>query len=270
MKTLNTALMVSGSEPKASMAALTVQGASAASSVWPFFMTGQPEQPVRVVVIEDDPHARHVIAQELRADVRIDLLGEASSLRSGRTLIQRQAFDVMLVDLNLKDGLGLELIGPMKQAHPAAEAVVITVMDDEESAVQAFGLGATGYLVKNSWFGGFAQAVLQVVNGGAFITPNLARRLLRRFHAEPWSGGGTGAAVWAGLRRGSSHGEKLSAREAEVLRLVARGHTSAEVGKHLCISGLTVNTHIRNIYRKLQVRSRAQAVSRASEWGLLY
>lgn len=267
MKTLNTALMESGSEPAASMAAWAAPGAVSAAAVWPFFMTGQPEQPVRVIVIEDDIHARHVIAQELRADVRIDLMGQADSLRSGRTLIQQQEFDVMLVDLNLKDGQGLELIGPMKQAHPTAEAVVITVLDDEACAIQAFELGATGYLVKNSWFGGFAQAVLQVVNGGAFITPNLARRLLRRLHTGPEVG--AGPLAWMDGRRSKSS-EKLSGREAEVLRLVARGHTSAEVGKRLCISELTVNTHIRNIYRKLQVRSRAQAVSRASEWGLLY
>lgn len=264
MKTLNTALMESGSEPAASMAAWAAPGSVSAAAVWPFFMTGQPEQPVRVIVIEDDIHARHVIAQELCADVRIDLMGQADSLRSGRTLIQQKEFDVMLVDLNLKDGQGLELIGPMKQAHPTAEAVVITVMDDEACAIQAFELGATGYLVKNSWFGGFAQAVLQVVNGGAFITPSLARRLLRRLRTG-------GAAARMGLRPDAGYAsEKLSGRETEVLRLVARGHTSAEVGKRLCISELTVNTHIRNIYRKLQVRSRAQAVSRASEWGLLY
>lgn len=234
------------------------------SAMWPYFLNGQPERPVRVVLIEDDIHARHVIAQELLADGRIDLIAQAGSVREGRKLISRQEFDVMLVDLSLGDGAGFELIEHMKDTHPVAEAVVISVMDDEEHAIHAFELGATGYLVKSSWFGSFSQAVLQVVNGGAFITPNLARRLLRRLE-------GKGNKAFVGARRAAGPlADKLSEREREVLRLVATGHTSADIGVRLCISVMTVNTHIKNIYRKLEVRTRAQAVSRASDWGLLY
>jgi DNA-binding NarL/FixJ family response regulator len=149
--------------------------------MWPGFLTGQADQPVRVLLIDDDPHISRVIAYELLADLRIDLVGQGASTRDGRRLISQHDFDVMLVDLNLGDGTGFTLIEHLKTVRPAAEAIVISTMEDEQHALKAFELGATGYLVKNSWFGSFPQAVLQVVNGGASITPSLARRLLKRF-----------------------------------------------------------------------------------------
>lgn len=228
-------------------------------SMWPGFLTGQAEQPVRVLLIDDDPHMSRVIAHELLADLRINLLGQGGSVREGRRLISQNEFDVMLVDLNLGDGTGFSLIEYMKTVPPMAEAIVISAMEDEQHALHAFELGATGYLVKNSWFGNFPQAVLQVVNGGASITPNLARRLLSKF--EPPAN--TGPA----LQQNKSK-EKLSDREKEVLKLVASGYTSTEIGARLIISGQTVNTHIKNIYRKLNVRTRAQAVSFAAIRGL--
>lgn len=237
--------------------------AAPSPTVWPPFLIGQPEQPVPVLLIDDDPHARQVMAQELHADARIDLVAQASSVREGRRLIAQHAFDVMLVDLNLGDGTGFELIELMKSTRPMAEAVVISAMEDEDYAIRAFELGATGYLIKNSWFDSFPQAVLQVVNGGASITPNLARRLLRRMEGQPLRAAAARAA------RVGSGGEKLSDREREILRHVASGHTSCEIGKRLGISDQTVNAHIKNIYRKLHVRTRAQAVNLASQWGLL-
>ncbi|MEO7953959.1 MAG: response regulator transcription factor [Polaromonas sp.] len=227
--------------------------------MWPDFLTGQPGEPVRVVLIDDDANMRHVISQELFGDLRINLLGQARSMKEGRRLINQHEFDVMLVDLNLGDGTGFELIEYMKTVQPTAEAVVISAMEDEQHALHAFELGATGYLVKNSWFGNFSQAVLQVVNGGASITPNLARRLLGKFE----HGQRTDQIPLKGREK-----ERLSEREKEVLKLVAAGYTSSEIGLRLTISGQTVNAHIKNIYSKLQVHTRAQAVSFASLRGL--
>lgn len=236
------------------------------TSTWPQFLIGQPDQPVRVLLVDDDPHMRRVMSQELLGDARVHLVGQAGSVREGRRLIALHEFDVMLVDLNLGDGTGFQLIEYMKTMRPVAEAVVVSAMEDEEHAIHAFELGATGYLIKNSWFGNFPQAVLQVVNGGASITPNLARRLLRRLE-------GPNSAMRGGnppSGRFSAGGEKLSEREREILRLVASGYTSGEIGKRLSISAQTVNTHIKNTYRKLQVRTRAQAVNLATMRGLLY
>nr|WP_245597972.1 response regulator transcription factor [Ottowia thiooxydans] len=245
-----------------------MSGSEAASSIWPHFMAGQPDQPVRVILVDDDPHMRRVISQELLADLRIHLVGQADSFREGKRMIATNEVDVMLVDLNLGDGTGFQLIEYMKSMRPAAEAVVVSAMEDEDKALQAFELGATGYLIKNSWFGSFAQAVLQVVNGGASITPNLARRLLHRLESS--GAPRRGQCQPPCLPGGRNSSDQMSEREREVLRMVALGYTSGEIGRRLVISDQTVNSHIRNIYRKLHVHSRAQAVSQASMYGLLY
>lgn len=235
-------------------------------SMWPDFMAGQVEKPVRVLLVDDDPHMRRVIAQELMADERTLLVAQAASLREGRKAIKHHEFDVLLVDLNLGDGEGFELLDYLKSVRPAAEAIVISIMENDDQVLHAFELGAAGYLVKNSWFGNYPQAVLQVANGGASITPNLARRLLQRFD----HGASASAAAQApSAQQSAGHeAERLSQREKEVLRMVASGYTSVEIGNQLQISSLTVNTHIKNIYRKLQVRTRAQAVRFASLRGL--
>jgi DNA-binding NarL/FixJ family response regulator len=228
-----------------------------APSLWPDFLTGQPDHPVRVLLIDDDARMRMVIAQELLADLRTDLVAQGRSLREGRTLISQHVFDVMLVDLNLGDGIGFELIQLMKMKRPMAEAVVISAMEDEEHALHAFELGATGYVVKNSWFGNFPQAVLQVVNGGASITPNLARRLLHKLEPQK-----------KGCRPAGPQEDQLTDREKSVLKMVASGYTSCEIASRMTISFRTVNTHIKNIYSKLQVHSRAQAVNAAANRGI--
>lgn len=231
----------------------------ATPSMWPGFLMGQVDRPVRVLLVDDDAHIRQVIAQEILSDLRTDLVAQAGSFRQGVRLIAKHEFDVLLVDLNLGDGSGFDLIERMKATRPDAEAVVISAMEDEEHAMHAFDLGATGYLVKNSWFGNFAQAVLQVANGGASITPNLARRLLRRLRPT------SPMLTWdaAGVR------DKLSDREQEVLKMVACGYTSAEIGLQLAISHQTVNAHVKNIYRKLRVHSRAEASTFAAQSGIL-
>ena len=228
-------------------------------SVWPAVLVGQESSPIRVLLVDDDAHIRMVIAQELMSDPRTLLVGQAASVREGRKAIQQHEFDALLVDLNLGDGEAFELLEFFRSFRPSAQAVVISVMENDEQVMRAFELGAAGFVGKNSWFGNYAQSVLQVANGGASITPNLARRLLQRVDR-------TNAAE--SKRCQPDDADRLSAREKEILRLVASGYTSVEVGSRLFISSMTVNTHLRNIYRKLQVRTRAQAVRFASLRGL--
>jgi DNA-binding NarL/FixJ family response regulator len=232
---------------------------STATPSWPSFFLGQVARPVRVLLVDDDMHVRKVIADELLADSRTHLVAQGGSLKEGKHLVSTKEYDVLLVDLNLNDGLGFDLIRQSKTVKPMAEVILVSVMEDEDHAMHAFSLGATGYYVKHSWFGSFPQAVLQVVNGGASITPSLARRLLRKMD---------GAVQHKGA---PEHGEihLLSEREREVLTLVAAGYISAEISQMLHISVQTVNTHIKNTHRKLKVRTRAQAVNLASSSGLL-
>jgi DNA-binding NarL/FixJ family response regulator len=238
-----------------------VQSQRTPFGLWPEFLVGQLSQPVRVLIVSGDARIRRVITEELMGDPRTVVVGEADSPREARKLVRSCEFDVLLADFNPTDDSGYDLITYSKSIRSAAEIVVISVLHSEEDAMRAFKLGAAGFLVKDSWFGNYVQAVLQVANGGAAITPTLARRLLLRIDRDnPGSGG-------------SDHRPKtpvrLSEREKQILRLIANGLTSPGIGTRLAIATMTVNTHVRNIYRKLHVRTRAQAVTRASDWGYL-
>jgi DNA-binding NarL/FixJ family response regulator len=234
-----------------------------AAGLWPYFLTGQEAEPVRVLLIDDDECVRHVIAQELLSDPRIQLEGQAGSMRDGRRLLANHEFDVLMVDLRLGDGSGFELIGEARKHRSNGEIIVISALEDDAHVLHALGLGATGYLLKNAWLQSFAQAVLNVVNGGAAITPRLARRLLGRLNRE--DGESPPPPVDVPVHSKPS----LSPRECEILRLVAGGYVSGEIGIKLGIAQHTVNVHIKNIYRKLHVHSRAQAVSHATHVGLI-
>ena len=241
---------------------------AAPATLWPAFLMGQTNAPLRVILIDDDHHVGSV-RQELNHDERINLVATANNIRQAKKLIANSAYDVMLVDTHLGDGMGLELISFMKQTRPTAEAVVISKNEDEEHAVQAFALGAAGYLVKNAWFGSFSQAVLQVANGGAFISPKVARRLLARLTIGK---NNTKVNAFVQMSRHNMDectSKKLSQRELEILQLVAVGDSSAHISTKTSISVQTVSTHIKNAYRKLNVHSRLQAVASAKSLGLI-
>ncbi|MDH6594028.1 DNA-binding NarL/FixJ family response regulator [Variovorax sp. TBS-050B] len=229
--------------------------------LWPHFLTGQEDAPVRVLLVDDDEFMRRVIAQELLSDLRIHLEAQAGSVRDGRRLLATHQFDVLMVDLRLGDGSGFDLIREARKLHRYCEIIVISALEDDAHVIHAFELGATGYLLKHAWLQSFAQAVLHVVNGGAVITPKLTRRLLARMNLQ-----GTEEPP---MPEAPAREVTLTAREREVLRCVARGCVSKEISLRLGISGQTVNAHIKNIYKKLQVHSRAQAVSFATHTGQL-
>jgi DNA-binding NarL/FixJ family response regulator len=228
---------------------------------WPGFPMGQQGAPMRVLLIDDDLFIRRVIAQELLSDVRILLEGQGQSLCDGRRLVATHAFDVLMIDLRLGDGSGFDLIQETCKCNSTAEIIVLSATEDEFEVMRAFELGATGFLLKNAWLQSFAQAVPQVANGGAAITPRLARRLLARLARLPSDAPLTINPMPCGTA--------LTDRESEILRCISHGRLTPEIGIDLGISTQTVSAHVRNIYKKLHVHSRAQAVSYASRSGLL-
>ncbi|KIQ30919.1 LuxR family transcriptional regulator [Variovorax paradoxus] len=272
---LDNTLHFSGERPSATIAERRAGYAAGvctpAAMPWPDFLTGQETAPVRVLLIDDDEFVRRVIAQELLSDLRIQLEGQADSIREGRKLLATHEFDVLMVDLRLSDGMGFELIDEARNHHSNGEIIVISALEDDSHVLRAFELGATGYLLKNAWLQSFAEAVLHVVNGGAAITPRLARRLLHRMnqtnHHHTHQDEPFGDAL--PMARAPSRDATLTPRESEILRFVACGYVSAEIGSRLGITGQTVNVHIKSIYKKLHVHSRAQAVNLAVHSGLI-
>jgi DNA-binding NarL/FixJ family response regulator len=238
------------------------------ASLWPDFLIGQADKPLRVILVEEDASMRSVIAQELTTDNRIDLIASANTMRDATQIIARYDFDVLLIDSDIdnhKPGDTKTLIKYMKKSSTEVEIIVISSENDELKALDAFEHGATGYLVKNSWFGDFAQAILQVANGGAFISPLIARRLLDKF-AHPTLNHSNIAQLNGQAARVET---VLSGREKEILCLVSVGSTGPQIASKLNIAAQTVSVHIKNIFHKLQVHTRAQAVMVAKSQGLL-
>lgn len=209
--------------------------------------------PIRLLVVEDDPHVRADLVA-LVADRSELALAESfgaaepalEAVTSGRLTI-----DVALVDLGLPRMSGIELIRRLKTAAPTVEILVLTSLQNDESVLGAIRAGASGYLLKDISPDELAAAVLQVRAGGSPMSPGIARRVL------------------AELRGPLTTAEApLSAREREVLELLTKGASYPEIGRMLTISLSTVQTHIRAIYRKLEVGTKAEAAAEAFRRGM--
>ena len=211
---------------------------------------------IGVLLVEDDPtfFAAFTRAIERAPDLR--LLGSATTCAEGRALIERTAPDVLLVDLGLPDGSGIDLIRLVRERHPDCDAMVATVFGDEAHVIQSIEAGASGYLLKDSADEDIAEQIRSLHGGGSPISPVIARRLLTRFRpAAPT--GETVARV------------DLSARELEVLGLITKGFTFEEISRLIAVSPHTVGTYVKRIYGKLQVGSKTEAVYEARKLGLV-
>ncbi|WP_444813403.1 response regulator [Variovorax gracilis] len=167
--------------------------------------------------------------------------------------------DVLLVDLGLPDCSGLEVIRRCRDLQPGCAMMVLTIFGDEVNMLRAFEAGAGGYLLKDGTEADLAAHVLSLHAGGSPMSPIIARQLLVQWQARPES---TMAEAVPGR-------EALSPRETEVLALVARGFTYAETAQRMGILLSTVQSHVRNIYAKLDVHNKTEAVFEARQLGLL-
>ena len=225
--------------------------------------------PIRVATVEDDAASRIALVAALNAAGDMRLLWAASARTEALAALARpdaEPPDVLLVDLGLPDGSGLEVIAAARRRWPACAPMVCTIFGDEEHVLAAIEAGAMGYLLKDGAPEVVVQEVRSLHAGGSPINPLVARKLL--LHAQR---GGAPAADVAEAIEAAAGDElpSLSARELEVLRLVSRGHTLAEVAQALAVSPHTARTFVRRIYAKLQVKSRGEAVRVAAHQGLL-
>jgi DNA-binding NarL/FixJ family response regulator len=210
-----------------------------------------------VLVVEDDPSARLYFADALRGESNDYTVTTASTLAEALTELERQAPEVLLVDLGLPDGSGLELIRAARRLSQEILPLVITVFGDEASVVAALEAGAQGYLLKSEAPADLRDSVGQVLAGGAPISPGIASHLLRRFQL---------ASDEAVDVRAALH---LTGREREVLELMVQGVAYQEAADTLGITRNTVVSYVKKIYRKLEVTSRGEAVFEALSQGLV-
>ncbi len=222
-----------------------------------------------VYLVEDDAVTRTALAARIDAlaDHRVELA--AATCAEIRSAIEARAPDVLLVDLGLPDGDGLEVIRSAVARWPGLRVMVITVFGDERRVVAALKAGASGYLLKDDSSIEIGAALEQLLAGGAPISPAIARHLIAHFRAEPAATGTTTPSTRGATRRDAGEALHLSERERELLQLAAKGFTYAEIAKMLAIMPNTVASYTKRIYTKLSVGSRAEAVFEASRLGLL-
>lgn len=202
---------------------------------------------IRVIVIEDDATVASDLARRIERSTTLRLAGTFAEGASALAAVRKGlGADVALVDLGLPRMPGQDVISALRAIDSRIEALVLTVLDDDESLYGALRAGASGYLLKDGSFDEVLEAVLQVHRGGAPMTPSIARRVLVDFRSPP-----------------APDQSALTAREREVLELLTRGCSYPMIGTALTISTNTVQTHIRSIYRKLEVSTKAEAAAEA-------
>ncbi|WP_373377536.1 response regulator [Cupriavidus nantongensis] len=218
----------------------------------------------RVLIVEDDPLAlrRLVQAVDLHAAHAV-VAGCASTVAEALAWLAQHQPDVLLCDLGLPDGSGIDVIRNARERYPACECMVVTVFGDDQHVLASIEAGAIGYLLKDETTDRIAASIGELRAGGSPMSPLIARQVVNRLRGAPpeaardaATGAPSGAVV-------------LSVRENEILDLISRGYTYAETARYLGLSVHTVQSHIKNIYGKLAVRSRGEAVFEAAKLGLL-
>lgn len=217
---------------------------------------------IRVLIVEDEPEFMRRFSNAVLNDPKLSLVAAVSTGEAGLAMLDLQTPDVLLVDLGLPDIHGVKLIAHAAKRYPACDVLVVTMFADDENVVASIEAGASGYLLKDASSERIAASIHELRNGGAPISPGIARRVLQRFRMQvsPTEGSDTKPATEA---------SPLTLRETELLRMVAKGFTFETIGKLLDISPHTVVAHVKKIYRKLAVHSRSEAVYEAGQMGLL-
>jgi DNA-binding NarL/FixJ family response regulator len=210
------------------------------------------------MIVEDDRPTRDRLVRQVQSEASLAVVAAAATLAEARTALATARPRVLLVDLDLPDGSGLELIRKAFADNAGTESMVITVFGDEHHVVAAIEAGAAGYILKDSDGEQIARAILQLLDGGSPISAKIARHVLRRMQPPPGA-----------ERGGEGRGERLTPREHEVLKLIAKGYSYAEIAQMLGMSVHTSTSHVRSIYRKLAVGSRSEAVFEAVQMGII-
>lgn len=207
------------------------------------------ERSIRVVIADDHAVVRRGLRQVLEADGGFDVVAEAGDIESARRYVRGHRPDVLVLDLNMPGGSSLDSIPEIRTECPDTQIVVLTMQDEPAYARHALGAGALGYVLKESAESELVEAIRRAAVGDTYLNPRLGARVA----AEPP----------AGLPDG------LSEREVDVLRMIALGHTNAEIAEELYLSIRTVETHRAHIQQKLRLGSRAELVRYALDHKLV-
>ena len=204
---------------------------------------------IRVVIADDHAVVRRGLRQVLGSERDLEVVAEAADLGDARRYVRGHHPDVLVLDLNLPEGLSLDAIPELRSEFPETQIVVLTMQNEPAYARQALSAGAVGYVLKEAAESELVEAVRRAAVGDSYLNPRLGGRMA----AEPTPGRPDG----------------LTERELDVLRMIALGHTNAEIADQLHLSVRTVETHRAHIQQKLRLAARSELVRYALEHGLL-
>jgi len=208
---------------------------------------------IKVLVADDHAVVRRGLRQILAETPDIVVGAEAETVDDVMRLVQKESFSVLLLDVKLRGGSGLDVVAWVKKERPNLPTLILTMHPEDQYAVRAIKAGAAGFLTKESAPERLIEAVRKVAGGGRYISAELAESL---------------ASILAGEAKGVPH-ERLSDREFEVLKMLASGKTVSEIGHVLGLSVKTVSTHRTRILKKMEMRTNAELMHYAVRNGLL-
>lgn len=225
-------------------------------------MLEQPaSNPVNVMIVEDDAVTRKILSLAVQSVPEFELVAQFDSVKPALAWLENGAVDILLTDLGLPDGSGIEIIHECVRRRPKCDIMVITMSSDEDNVLACIEAGASGYVLKDAGQLDVVRALQELRAGGSPISPIIARKVLSRMRDGKKSTAASAPETSAAI--------SLTKREAAILDLIARGDSYGDVAKVLMVSVGTVQTHIKNIYDKLSVHSRGAAVYEAHRRGLL-
>ena len=206
---------------------------------------------IRVITVDDHPVVLRGVKQIIAAERDMQVVGDAESAREAIHVIRKTACDVVVLDINLPDVSGLDVLIRLKSERPALPVLIMSVHDEEQYALRVLKTGASGYLMKNSIPEELIKAIRKITAGGRYISSSLAERLASEFALSEFAS------------PGKSPHEKLSDREFQIMCLIASGKSLKEIGAALCISGKTVTSYRARILEKMNMKTNADLVGYA-------
>ena len=198
-----------------------------------------------IAIIEDDEKVRHYLAEEIQLNIDVKELRMFTDAETALKELTAYPVDIALFDINLPGMNGIDCIQRLKMLHPRMQMMVLTVYDNPDNIFSALKAGATSYLLKGTPPEKVIEAIHEVYNGGSPISSQIARKVIEAFAIR---------------EKTNEYFQDLSRREQEMLEHLSKGYRYKEIADKLYVSLETVRTHIRNIYEKLQVNSRAEAL----------
>ena len=216
----------------------------------------------KVLIVEDNPARLKAISLPLETDPEFEVAAAFQYAQEAIFWLSRKRMDVLLVNLHLPNGSAIKVIRACRKFHPDCDIMVLTSCDQLSDIITCIEAGAPGYLLKNSDTFSILRALKEIRGSGASISPTIAKKIIEHLRTKNLPDESVTA-------QDEVPGPRLTKREGMILGLVARGDSHAEVADGLFITVRTVETHMKNIYAKLRVNSRGEAVFKAQKTGLL-